>query len=247
MAELSAFELAYFAVVMLLAYGLRGSTGFGGAVGMPLLALVVPIKLLVPVWTLLGFASSVAILGRDRKHVNRRAFVAFIPWCLVGIAIGLYFFKTLDARSLARGLGVLVLLYAAHSLWKTVRPATGGRWLPRVVGPVAGALSGAVGTLFGTMGSVFFAMYLDARTLTKDQFRATMSAMLLLLSAVRGIGYFAVGEFTVDAWIMFAAAFPLMLAGIYIGDRIQLGISERAFRRLVCVTLFLCGIPLLLK
>jgi len=247
MADLSAFELAYFAVVMLLAYGLRGSTGFGGAVGMPLLALVVPIKLLVPVWTLLGFASSVAILGRDRKHVNRRAFVAFIPWCLVGIAIGLYFFKTLDARSLARGLGVLVLLYAAHSLWKTARPATGGHWLPRVVGPVAGALSGAVGTLFGTMGSVFFAMYLDARTLAKDQFRATMSAMLLLLSAVRGIGYFAVGEFTADAWIMFAAAFPLMLAGIYIGDRIQLGISERAFRRLICVTLFLCGIPLLLK
>ena len=247
MADLSALELAYFALVMLLAYGLRGSTGFGGAVGMPLLALVVPIKILVPVWTLLGFASSVAILGRDRKHVNRRAFTAFIPWCVVGIAAGLYLFKTLDARSLARGLGVLVLLYAAHSLWRIGRPPAGTHWLPRAVGPVAAALSGAVGTLFGTMGSIFFAMYLDARKLAKDEFRATMSAMLLLLSAVRGIGYFVVGEFTADAWIMFAAAFPLMLAGIYIGDRIQLGISERAFRQLVCVTLFLCGIPLLLK
>jgi uncharacterized membrane protein YfcA len=112
---------------------------------------------------------------------------------------------------------------------------------------VAGALSGAVGTLFGTMGSVFFAMYLDARAVTKDEFRATMSAMLLVLSAVRGIGYFAVGEFTTEAWVMFAAAFPLMLAGIYIGDRIQLGIGEHTFRRLVCVTLFLCGIPLLLR
>src|SRR3954468_4570767 len=114
MADLSAYELLYFAVVTLLAYGLRGSTGFGGAVGMPLLALVVPIKLLVPVWTLLGFASSVAILGRDRRHVIRRAFVAFIPWCAVGIGAGLYLFKTIDARNLARGLGVLVILYAAH-------------------------------------------------------------------------------------------------------------------------------------
>jgi hypothetical protein len=237
----------YCAVAIFLAYGLRGSTGFGGAVGMPLLALVIPIKLLVPVWTLLGFTSSVAILGRDRKHVDGRVFVAFIPWCVLGIAIGLYLFKTLDSRTLARGLGVLVIGYAAYSTWAAFRPSAAGFRLPRAFAPLASALSGAVGALFGTMGSVFFAMYLDAQALKKDKFRATMSAMLLTLSAVRGIGYFAVGEFTRDAWILFAAAFPVMLAGIYAGDRIQVKLSEQTFRRLVCVTLLLCGIPLLLK
>lgn len=247
MATLSPFELAYCCAVMLLAYGLRGSTGFGGAIGMPLLALVVPIKTLVPVWTLLGFASSLAILGRDRRHVARRDFIAFVPWCLVGIAAGLYLFKTLDARTLARGLGVLVLGYACYSLWATLRPLPGWRWLPRVLGPLASTLSGVVGTLFGTMGSIFFAMYLEARALAKDQFRATMSAMLLTLSAVRGAGYFAVGEFTRDAMLMFAAALPLMLIGIYIGDRIHVRLSEMTFRRLVSATLFLCGIPLLLR
>ena len=54
MTTLTPLELAYCAVVTLLAYGLRGSTGFGGALGMPLLALVLPIKILVPVWTLLA-------------------------------------------------------------------------------------------------------------------------------------------------------------------------------------------------
>ena len=123
MADLSALEIAYCVFVMLLAYGLRGSTGFGGALGMPLLALVLPIKVLVPVWTLLGFASSVAILGRDRKHVDYRAMIAFMPWCAVGIAVGLYFFKSLDARMLTRGLGVVVLLYAVQSLVGVVRGA----------------------------------------------------------------------------------------------------------------------------
>jgi hypothetical protein len=247
MATLSPYELAYCAVAIFLAYGLRGSTGFGGAVGMPLLALVIPIKVLVPVWTLLGFTSSVAILGRDRKHVDRRAFVAFIPWCVLGIGIGLYLFKTLDSRTLARGLGVLVMSYAAYSTWSAFRPAAAEFRLPRAVAPLASVLSGAVGALFGTMGSVFFALYLDAQALKKDKFRATMSAMLLTLSAVRGIGYFAVGEFTEEAWLTFAAAFPVMLAGIYAGDRIQVGLSEETFRRLVCATLFLCGIPLVLK
>ena len=247
MTALSPWELAYCAAAIFIAYGLRGSTGFGGAVGMPLLALVIPIKLLVPVWTLLGFTSSVAILGRDRRHVDRRAFVAFIPWCVLGIAIGLYLFKTLDSRTLARGLGVLVMSYAAYSAWAAFRPSAAAFRLPRAVAPIASTLSGAVGALFGTMGSVFFAMYLDARALKKDQYRATISAMLLTLSAVRGIGYFAVGEFTRDAWILFAAALPVMLAGIYVGDRIQVNLSEQTFRRVVCVTLFLCGIPLLLK
>jgi uncharacterized membrane protein YfcA len=247
MNTLSPFELAYCSAVILLAYGLRGSTGFGGAIGMPLLALVIPIQTLVPVWTLLGFASSVAILGRDRRHVARRDFIAFVPWCLVGIAAGLYLFKTLDARTLARGLGVLVLGYACYSLWTTLRPPTGWHWLPRVLGPVASVLSGAVGTLFGTMGTVFFAMYLEARALAKVQFRATMSAMLLTLSAVRGIGYFAVGEFTLEALLVFAAALPLMLIGIYFGDRIHVRLSEMTFKRLVSATLFVCGIPLLLR
>jgi len=247
MAELSALEIAYCVGVMLVAYGLRGSTGFGGALGMPFLALVLPIKLLVPVWTLLGFASSVAILGRERRHVDYRAMIAFMPWCAAGIAVGLYYFKLLDARTLAHGLGIVVLLYAVQSLVGVVRPGAPPRWLRRVIEPVAGVLSGGVGTMFGSMGSVFFAMYLDARAVAKDAFRATTSAMLLLLCLARGIGYYVVGEFTAESWLMFAVGLPLMLIGVYIGDRLQVNISERAFRKLICATLFVCGIPLLFK
>ena len=247
MADLSALEIAYCVFVMLLAYGLRGSTGFGGALGMPLLALVLPIKVLVPVWTLLGFASSAAFIWRDRRHIDLRGVVAFMPWCAVGIAVGLYYFKFLDERSLARGLGFVVLLYAVQSLIGVMRAAAMPRWARGVIEPLAGTLSGLVGTMFGSMGSVFFAMYLDARGAAKDVFRATTSAMLLLLCVARGIGYYAVGEFTRDSWLMFAAAFPLMLLAIYIGDRIQVGLSEQAFRKLICGMLFACSIPLLLR
>ena len=246
MESLSGFEIAYCVAVVLVAYGLRGSTGFGGAVGMPLLALVIPLKVLVPVWTLLGITSSVAILGHDREYVARRDFIAFIPWCVAGVGIGLYFFTVLDARMLARGLGALILAYAGYMLWSTLG-AVSQRRAPRGLGPVAGALSGIVGTLFGTMGTVFFAMYLDARSLAKEAFRATMSAMLLALSVMRGIGYYATGEFTRDALVLFAAILPVMLIGIYIGDRIHVRLSEITFRRLVGATLVLCGVPLLLR
>jgi uncharacterized membrane protein YfcA len=247
MTALSGLELAYCALVLLVAYGLRGSTGFGGAAGMPLLALVVPIKILVPLWTLLGFTSSLTILGRDRRHIATRVVLPFVPWCMLGIVVGLYLFKALDAQTVARGLGVLVLLYAAYVFWTTLRPPGAAKPLPRVLSPLAAWLSGVVGALFGTMATVFFAMYLDIKDMAKSAFRATMSAMLLTLCIVRGIGYWVVGEFTREVWVAFLAALPLMLIGIWIGDRIHVRLSELAFKRMVCIVLLVCGIPLLLR
>ncbi len=240
LAGMSAWELAYCIGVILLAYGLRGSTGFGGAIGMPLLALVVPVKTLVPVWTLLGFTSSLAILGRERRHVDRGAFLAFLPWCALGVAAGLLLFASLDEHLLARALGAAVLLYAAYSLRKNAGA-------PPLIGPLAAVLSGAVGAMFGAMASVFYAMFLDARRLNREAFRATGSAMLLALSFARGVGYWLAGEFSAESWGLFAAALAPMLAGIWIGDRVTLGLSEASFRRLVCVTLVLSGVPLVLR
>ena len=247
MNALSTPELAYCAAVIFTAYALRGSTGFGAVIGMPLLALVLPLKALVPVWTLLGFASSAAILGRERRNVAADAFVAFIPWCLIGIAAGLYVFTRFDSRVLAHGLGILIIAYAAFAMWNALRAPHAPMTLPRAAGPLSGMVSGLVGAIFGTMGSMFFVIFLDTRKLAKAQFRATMSAMLLLLSTVRGAGYYAVGEFTAESWIMFAAAFPAMLAGIFAGERIQLRFNEVQFRRVACATLCLCGITLLFK
>ena len=54
---------------MVACYALRGSTGFGAAAAMPLLALVIPLKVLIPAWTLIGLTAGVTLLGRDRAHI----------------------------------------------------------------------------------------------------------------------------------------------------------------------------------
>jgi uncharacterized protein len=247
LSELSPSALAFCFVALLFAYGLRGSTGFGGALGMAMLVVVLPIKTVVPAWTLLSITSSLAILGHDRKLIAWRDVIPFLPWCMAGIAVGLYFFTTLDARTLSQLLGVVVLVYSAHALWSTVRPAGGWEMPKSLVVPVNGMAAGATGTVFGTMASIFFVMYLGARKLAKGAFRATMSAMLLSMAVVRGIGYWAVGEFTRDSLLVFAAAFPVMLLGIWIGNRLHLAMSELTFKRIIGTTLMACSLPLLLK
>jgi uncharacterized membrane protein YfcA len=248
MESLSALELAYCMVVLLLTFTLRGSIGFGGAIGMPLFALVLPVKVIAPAWSLIGILSSAAILGRDRRHIQPGTFRRFLPGCVVGVAAGLALFKSLDSTLLARALGVFVILYGGYSFWRMDHPRGAARLLPAPVLRGAGSfLAGAVGTLFGAMASIFFAMYLDGTSADKNQFRATLSAMLLTLSIGRTAAYLASGELTLDSLILCAAALPFMGLGLLVGDKLHTGLSERAFQRLVCVALLVCGVPLLLK
>ena len=67
------------------------------------------------------------------------------------------------------------------------------------------------------------------------------------LSVVRGAGYFAVGEFGRDALIAFAFAFPMMLLGIFIGDRFHGDMEELTFRRVIAVVLVVSGVALMAK
>ena len=236
--ELSPLALAYCVFVLLLNFTLRGSLGFGGALGLPLLALAIPVKILAPAWSLVGIVSSAAIVGRGRRHIDWRELGSVLPGCALGILAGLFVFKALDAQLLGRALGVFIIGYAAYS-WR--KPDLRS---PRLR-PLWSVLSGIVGTIFGAMATIFFAMYMDAGRMGKDAFRATMSAMILTISIARTAGYAAVGELTWDSVILCAAAIPAMGVGLLIGDRIHTGLSPAAFQRFVCVALAACGVALI--
>jgi uncharacterized protein len=231
---------------MAVAYMARGASGFGAAVAMPLLGLVIPLKILVPAWTLIAGVAGVALLGEDRKKIAWPELWRLIPGCLVGIAVGLYVFTRVSSETLAKGLGVFVLLYGFYSLAGTFRADVKPKFPPSLAAAFGGFGGGMTGATLGTLGSVFFAMYFDAIRLAKDQYRATMTAILFTLTVLRGIGYWAVGEFTYDVLVASALLLAPMLIGIFIGNRFHHGINDMVFRRTVSCTLIASGLALLL-
>jgi len=112
---------------------------------------------------------------------------------------------------------------------------------------LSGLIGGVVGTTFGALTSLSFAVYFDAIHLPADPFRATMSAALVAMGLVRGLGYFGLGEFTAEVWLLLAITVPMTLIGIYLGNRIFAEVSEMRFRRLVSLTLIVSGFALLVK
>jgi hypothetical protein len=245
--SLSTLTVVYCCVVMTVAYSARGASGFGAAAALPLLGLVLPLKVLVPAWTLIGAAAGTALMGSDRHRIAWGEVLKLVPGTLVGIAVGLYFFTLLSADALAKWIGAFVLAYGLYSLWTTFTRRSNVHMPPRIAALVGGIAGGMTGTIVGTMGSTFYAIYFDAIALAKDSYRATMTAILLTLTVGRGIGYFAVGEFSRDVLVVTAFLFPSMLLGIFIGNRFHHGMSELVFRRTVACALTVSGLALLIK
>ena len=117
--SLSTTAIVYCCVVMVIAYSARGASGFGAAAAMPLLGLVLPLKVLVPAWTLIGIVAGATLMGSDRNKVVWGEIIKLVPGTLIGIAVGLYVFTLLDTATLAKWLGILVLAYGLYSLWGT--------------------------------------------------------------------------------------------------------------------------------
>jgi uncharacterized protein len=244
--QLGVYELLFFAAVLVISYAVRGTAGFGG-ITVPLLAWIMSLKTIVPMVTVLGLISSAAILRSGYRHIVWRDLWRVMPWCALGVGIGLYFFKILDARTLARTLGVFVIGYGAVSLLSTVRPLPRVRLPLHVVAPAAGTTAGFVGTIFGSMAGMFFAIYLDVLKHGKHEFRATVAGILLGLGVFRTVGYIAVGEFDRDVMIACAAALPMMLIGVWLGNHVHANLNQITFKRCVALILIVSGVPLLAR
>jgi uncharacterized membrane protein YfcA len=244
---LSTLAIVYCCVVMLIAYSARGASGFGAAAALPLLALVLPLKVLVPAWSLIALAAGTALIGGDRHNIAWPELRRLVPGTLLGIAIGLYVFTLLSAAALTKWVGAFVLAYGLYSLWGTFARGNKAQLPPRLAALFGGFAGGMTGTVVGTMGSTFFAVYFDAVRLAKDRYRATMTAILLTLTLVRGAGYWSVGEFDREVLVVAALLFPPMLVGIFIGNRFHHGMSETVFRRTVAGALMASGLALLMK
>jgi len=242
---LSPLETAWCFAALAAGYAVRGVAGFGsGVVATPLLTFVLPLSFTAPLITLLGFFVSVRQAIRDWSLIDWRAVAVFIPGSLVGVALGLYVFKTLDMVLLARLLGAYVLLYAFYSLFgerlfrRTLQPPA---WL---IHPVA-ALGALVATIFGGLAGPIYVTYFDAMQLSKTVFRVTVSTTLLVLNVVRSIGYIATGVFELSDVVLVVAAFVPVALGTILGDRLHDRLDPHAFRRAIGALLVASGLGLL--
>jgi uncharacterized membrane protein YfcA len=241
--SLSLIQLLLATAILVVAYVVRGITGFGsGLIAIPLLAMMLPLIIVVPMVGLLDYSASLSHGLKHRRAIAWREILPLLPFTFIGVGTALYLFKTIDAELLTRFLGGFVLLYALYSLF-------GGNphgHATRKWAVPAGGFGGLIGTLFGT-GGPFYVIYLHIRGLDKSAFRATIATIFFIDGASRIVGYTASGFYSKETLILVAAGLPMMAIAMYIGGHIHTTISQESFRRAIGVVLIGSGLALILR
>lgn len=241
-------QLVFSALVIMIAFAVRGGTGFGGgAIAVPMLALVFPLQVTVPVVTVLNMLSSVGHGITDWRLIVWKQIRSVLPGSLIGVCIGMYFLTQIDPLPLGRALGVFVIVYALYCmLFAGRRIEVPSRWMP-LLAAVTSFAAGLIGALFGGAAGPLYVIYLNAARLTKDAFRVTITTIMLFQGMVRIAGYAMFGLYDKQALMLLAMALPLMLAGSWFGVRLIRRFDQALFNRAVAVVLLASGVSLLVK
>jgi len=233
--------LAPIAFAAALVYGL---TGFGSAlVAIPLATHFVPLPFALAVFVLLDLANTLRLGFQAPKSIDRAEWWRIALLIPFGTLLGVTVLVRLPRSGTMLALGAFVVVFALYSLVARGPRATVRRGWAYVAG-FAGGVSSA---LFGAGGPPYV-IYLSHRVLTKDAFRATLSAVIGVSVTTRLIALFAIGAMSEPrVWIAALIALPAAWLGMSLAARAFARIGREALLRVIAVLLLASGAGLIVR
>ena len=226
--------LALSSAAIFLAAIVRGFSGFGfSLLSITAIALILPVKQIVPSIFLLEIAASINLLPSIWREIHWRS----LTWLMVGYVIGLpagaYALIYAPEAPAQIVLGVFVIGTAILMLDGFRLEKTPGAPASTATGIVSGVLNGA----FGIGGPPVVLFYFSTPGAAAIG-RASIIFFFLFTDAL-GVGYFATqeGMVTVQTFIQAVAWLPALLVGVWIGAHGFRRMNEQVFRRWVLVIL----------
>lgn len=237
-------EVLIFApLIVLLAYIIFGISGFGSTlVAIPLLAHLFPIKFVIPMVVLLDCIATIRQAVKLRGGVYKKEMLPLLPFMLAGMGAGVFLLIRLPGEILLLCLGVFVFGYGIYYALRHDSVFRLARWTAAPIGLFAGTTS----ALFG-VGGPLYVMYLAGRGATPDHIRATMPVIFSFTTVGRIALFAATGLFSESVLLTAAALLPVMVIGLYFGNRLHLNLSRENAVRIVGGLLVVSGISLLFR
>lgn len=236
--------IVYSCITLLIAYFIRGISGFGsGLIAIPILALWLPLTYVVPLMLLLDFSASILLSGVNLRQVNWREVRTLIPLSIIGITLGTHLLTSLPMQPMLITLAIFVAIFGIRSLLNLHGDKIISRWwaIP------AGLSGGTIGALFGTGGPPYI-IYLGHRITDKTALRATFSGLILVEGSLR-ISSFAYAGLFSDTRLFwsYVAAMPIVAIGLTLGNRAHIGLTREKMMRLIGLLLLGSSVSLLIK
>jgi uncharacterized protein len=225
--------LALSSAAIFLAAVVRGFSGFGfSLLSITAIALILPVKQIVPSIFLLEIAASINLIPGIWREIHWRS----LTWLMVGYVIGLpagaYVLIYAPEAPTQIVLGIFVIGTAILMLRGFRLERTPGTAATTTTGVASGVLNGA----FGIGGPPVVLFYFSTPGAAAIG-RASI-IIFFLFTDLLGVGYFATqGIVTMQSFVQAALWLPTLLVGVWIGAHGFRRMNEQVFRRWVLVIL----------
>jgi uncharacterized protein len=229
--------------VAFLATLVRSAFGFGEAlVAVPLLTLIIPIRIAVPLATLLSITVAALILAQDWRQVHARSAWWLTVPTLFGIPLGLLILTEVSPPVVKVAMAVLIIGFSCYCLFGRRKPRLPDDRLAAVFGFGAGVLGGAYG-----MNGPPLVVYATLRGWTPEHFRATLQGYFLPASAAGMCGFWAAGLWAPDVTRYFLWSLGPAVVATAVGRAVNRRMHPDAFVRYVHIGLVGTGGLLLVQ
>ncbi len=224
--------LAIIAAVTLIAFIVRGLSGFGSSlIGVGALSMVLPPAQVVPTYLALELVTALNLLPGIWRQVDWRSLRWVTAGALLGTPVGLSLLAWLDPDAMRVIVSACLLAIAVFMLSPSARQLAPkgppGRLGASMVGAASGVLNGAA-AIGGPPVIVFFFARSAARV-----GRATVIAFFVLTNTYVLVLAGSAGVLSGVGWQLMAVALPFALAGIWIGQHGYTRLDDASLLRLI--------------
>ncbi|MDI9349589.1 MAG: sulfite exporter TauE/SafE family protein [Candidatus Symbiobacter sp.] len=241
MENLDILAVVITSVIMTIAYAIFGITGFGSSItAMPFLVQLFPLRVVVPIMSLLDVVCGLLVWGRNRGEFLRHEVLPIIPSMWVGMAVGVTLLVHAPERWLLLSLGLAILAYAGWNLLArpVLRPLSRGWSIPFSL------VGGVFSALFGTGGPIY-TIYLTRRIEDKSKLRTNISIVILVSGLTRlllfgGFGLYGASQ----VQFLMVTLLPYGVVGLFLGLRLSGHIAPARLVQIIWAVLVLGGVSL---
>ena len=236
-------EYILIVLITFVACFIQGLSGFGSILlALPLLAIFLDIKTVIPLVALQGLFSAVLLLIGLRKDFEWKKVLPLFAGSVPGVPVGVFFLKTVSTDSIQMALGLFVVSYACFGLY--FRPVL--REIKTTGASAAGFLAGCLGGALGASGPPVI-VYTSLQPWTKDTIKSTMQGfytasglVVVLLHALNSLT-------TISVLRYLLVSVPAIVLGTCAGSFFYGRIDDRTYKKIMLVLLALLGVFLIYK
>jgi uncharacterized membrane protein YfcA len=234
-------------LVIFITHTLEAVTGFGCTVlAFPfVIALIGDLERAKIILSILAWVLALYFVVTKFRHIQWKQFGIIVLLAGLGMPVGMLLFKSFDANTLKKVLGVFIAISATIQLYKIFVPASETRSLSKLSGFTYLLAGGIVHGAFA-VGGPLIVLYTAHKIPEKGQFRATMCLLWTTLNTILIFQYFLEKKLTLSIGREILFLLPFLVAGIFAGEAIHKKVSEILFKKIVFASLLLIGVIMII-